>query len=476
MLVSIREFPSENVVVPVRNNDYQKQQQKQKMNTRISESPSEEEEERQQLLQQETFVTIPFHLEYLVDTSSTATTTTTTCIPRTVATTTKRTKTSRNSLPSMTTILLLLHNIQDRMTKIFIDLFLPLGYPQSVDPSYLPYQVYDGIQGLCSYWRGVVTTRAVLEAAGVGDSEATAASAAIQWAVRDGTGMIGGLGFSYLSSSYFDTHVKEFRLFADIINDVALTLDMIAPHLNPPHWRLYILSISTICKTMCGISAGATKGRITQHFSRQGNMADLTAKESTQETLVSLLGMIGGVWMAHLLQHVSYTVTWFLFGILTLLHVWANYKAVKLLKLTTINPERIYEMTKDVLKVLQQQEEQQDTPNRHHHLLIDTVYRMPSPDQMDESLMGSTKTLFFPRIQVYPNSIQNEHFAFADLFTNQKYIIGIQKKNDIVVIHLILGATIDDELTAYIHGIVLYEMIQKNRKTSSINHRSLMER
>ena len=65
------------------------------------------------------------------------------------------------------------------ISQVFKDLFLPLGYPQCVDESYLPYQLYDGLQGLCSYWRGVVATKAVLEATGVGNAQATAASAAV---------------------------------------------------------------------------------------------------------------------------------------------------------------------------------------------------------------------------------------------------------------------------------------------------------
>ena len=107
------------------------------------------------------------------------------------------------------------------ISKVLSDLFLPIGYPHSVDKSYLPYQLYDGLQGLCSYWRGVVSTKAVLEASGVGNSDATAYSAAIQWALRDGTGMIGALVFSYVCSSYFDTHVKvsEIALFLSVITD-----------------------------------------------------------------------------------------------------------------------------------------------------------------------------------------------------------------------------------------------------------------
>ncbi len=65
--------------------------------------------------------------------------------------------------------------------QILKDLFLPVGYPDTVNNGreYIQYQFYDSLQGLCSYLRGVVCTSAVLTAAGVGDSEATALSAAV---------------------------------------------------------------------------------------------------------------------------------------------------------------------------------------------------------------------------------------------------------------------------------------------------------
>ena len=41
--------------------------------------------------------------------------------------------------------------------------FLPDGYPESVSDDYLAFQVWDTAQGLCSYVRGSLTTRALLE-------------------------------------------------------------------------------------------------------------------------------------------------------------------------------------------------------------------------------------------------------------------------------------------------------------------------
>ena len=41
--------------------------------------------------------------------------------------------------------------------------FLPDGYPESVSDDYLAFQFWDTAQGLCSYVRGSLTTRALLE-------------------------------------------------------------------------------------------------------------------------------------------------------------------------------------------------------------------------------------------------------------------------------------------------------------------------
>jgi hypothetical protein len=85
------------------------------------------------------------------------------------------------------------------------------------------------------------------------------------WAIRDGLGMIGGLLFSYIASPHFDAHVKEFRLLADVLNDIGLTLDMALPVMLswefewiPSFFSPYLIltSCSTLCKVACGISAG----------------------------------------------------------------------------------------------------------------------------------------------------------------------------------------------------------------------------
>ena len=364
--------------------------------------------------------------------------------------------------------------------RIFADLFLPIGYPHSTGEGYLAYQFYDSLQGICSYLRGVVSTSAVLMAAGVGDAEATAMSAAVAWAMRDGLGMIGGLLFSYLASSQFDQCVKEYRLFADVINDVGLTLDMLAPHAGRSR-VLYVTSLATVCKTMCGMAAGATKGSITHHFAIRGNMADLNAKESTQETLVSLLGMIMGIGLARYLHALekkeidaAQLISWVIFVILTIVHVWANYLGVKLLRLRTLNRERAEVALKDVVVACAAKCElafpAKDIDLKDMPLDIASLVQTPSC--VSESLWSSTRKLFLPcgmrlgvRVdEAFKGIDQATVRKCMEEFKDEKYLLqasatslfgtGFRPQPEVSIV-LCVGSTEQDELKAFVHAMIL---------------------
>lgn len=179
------------------------------------------------------------------------------------------------------------------LTSVLKNTFLPVGYPHTVREGYMKYQIFDLIQGLCSYLRGQLAIQRMLQGFGVGDVTASAFSGAMGWIVRDGASMLGSLVFSASCATNFGTNVRQWRLFADVVNDVGLTLNMIAPIFGK-EWFLPLVCAGSICTAMCGVAAGATKAKISQHFAKNDNLADLVAKEGTQETFVNILGLVGG--------------------------------------------------------------------------------------------------------------------------------------------------------------------------------------
>ena len=127
---------------------------------------------------------------------------------------------------------------------VLLTTFLPVGFPHSVRPEYLEYQAWDCVQGISSYLRSVLTTKSVLQGAGVGSAEATPLAAAFIWVFKDGIGMIGSLFFAYSFSDYFEMYTKEWRLMADVLNNVGLTLDLMTSLF--PEYYLLLTSVSTL--------------------------------------------------------------------------------------------------------------------------------------------------------------------------------------------------------------------------------------
>ncbi|XP_031490788.1 protein root UVB sensitive 3 isoform X4 [Nymphaea colorata] len=215
--------------------------------------------------------------------------------------------------------------------------FVPEGFPGSVTPDYVPFQVWDTLQGLSTYIRCMLSTQALLSAIGVGEKKATVLGATFQWFLRDFTGMLGGILFTFFQGSKLDANAKTWRLAADFMNDLGMLMDLISPIF--PSAFVVIVCLGSISRSFTGVASGATRAALTQHFSLENNAADISAKEGSQETVATMVGMVLGMLLAH--ATIGHPVAiWFSFLTLTMFHLYANYKAVCSLSLTTLNDER----------------------------------------------------------------------------------------------------------------------------------------
>jgi len=86
-----------------------------------------------------------------------------------------------------------------------------------------------------------------------------------------------------------------YRLAADVFNDCAIIIDCLCPAL-PYNYRVVALCLSGVLRSLCGVSAGGAKAALSAHFAKTGNVAELNAKDSSQETVIGLLGML--VWIS----------------------------------------------------------------------------------------------------------------------------------------------------------------------------------
>lgn len=155
--------------------------------------------------------------------------------------------------------------------------------------------------------------------------------------LQDSTGRLATIAFAWRLGTSLEPECKAYRLAADIFNDAAMILDLMSP-IFPKPARVVILSVASVGRALCGVAAGSAKASLSAHFAKQGNLGELNAKDSSQETVISLVGMLVGTFVV---SHVtSKSATWFTLLLLLTIHLGTNYLAVRAVRLRSLNRQR----------------------------------------------------------------------------------------------------------------------------------------
>ncbi|KAJ6470200.1 vitamin B6 photo-protection and homoeostasis-domain-containing protein [Mycena vitilis] len=230
-----------------------------------------------------------------------------------------------------------------RISEFATKVFLPAGYPASVSPDYLRYQIFNALQAFCSSLAGLISSRALLEGFGVGNAEASATHALLLTVLQDCFSRLTTICAAYALGPLLTPEAKTFRLLADVCNDAAIVLDTLSPlFIASPGVRVGALCLSGALRALCGIAAGA-KATLTVHFATPtqgtGDVGDLNAKDSSKETVLALLGMLVGSLIVPYLTTpwTTYSVLFTLVG----LHLLLNYVGIRGVVLRTLNRQRL---------------------------------------------------------------------------------------------------------------------------------------
>ncbi|CAI6335174.1 unnamed protein product [Periconia digitata] len=179
-----------------------------------------------------------------------------------------------------------------------LDVFLPDGYPNSVSSDYTSYQIYDSFQAFAGTIAGMISSRAVWEGLGVGDSSASPTGAMLIQVIRECMGKLGTIYFAHLIGTSIEAECKAYRLGADVLTDAAMVLDCMSPYF-PGEVRFLVLCCSSVMFSAAGVAGGASKSSLSGHFAKWNNLGELNAKDGSQETVISLMGMLTGTLVAY---------------------------------------------------------------------------------------------------------------------------------------------------------------------------------
>lgn len=177
----------------------------------------------------------------------------------------------------------------------------------------------------------------MLSGVGVGDASASPTAALLLTILQESMGRVATILFAHRLGTSLEPECKMFRLLADILNDAAMMLDCLSPAFPKPA-RVLVLGCSSVLRALCGVAAGSSKASLSAHFAKSNNLAELNAKDSSQETVISLLGMaVGGMVVSWVTSPLA---TWTSLIVLLSVHLWMNHAAVRAVVMRSLNRQR----------------------------------------------------------------------------------------------------------------------------------------
>ncbi|KAF9799145.1 hypothetical protein SFRURICE_006405 [Spodoptera frugiperda] len=330
--------------------------------------------------------------------------------------------------------------------NLFTRVFLPQGYPYSVSRDYSNYQIWDTAQAFCSTITGILATQEVLRGVGVGDTTATPLAATVTWVLKDGCGHLGKIYFAYTHGTHLDAYSKKWRLYADVLNDAAMCIEIALPAFK--NYTTAVLCVSTVMKAIVGVAGGATRAAMTQHHAIRSNLADVSAKDSAQETAVNLIASLTALTIITIFGS-SLTV----FTTMMIFHIIFNYMAVRSVCLRTLNEPRFLQIIDTYLK--EEIIAKPCTVNRNEPV----VFLPIGPNSLDRQLCG------------FQIKIGHSMKKLVDKNPKAYFMInvkGVYKHNDYILVHCLEtrkiyiyprdSASSDSILCAYFHA-VLYGIV-----------------
>lgn len=396
-------------------------------------------------------------------------------------------------------------------------LFLPTGYPYTVTPDYTPYQIFDSLQAFASSIAGLLSSRAVLQSLNVisqssstgedvgriaADSASAATAATLLSILQSTLSNLTSILFASHAAPRISSDVKYYRFLADVVNDTAFLLDLLAPTLPTSFGlsvsfitrmplpltlspRVIALCSSSMLRAVCGVAGGSSKAVLSAHFARNNpeSVGDLNAKDGSQETVIGLLGMwFGGVVVSRV---ESVTATWcWMIGLLTM-HLWTNWCAVRSVRLRTLNRERATMVCKGLSESSHAKKHDvewktlntESIGRRESVLGMRNILRSLLNIHNDSDIesfrwrnwqAGASLDDLLRSFRTSGNQTQKEfsweEFALLlDTFREENYLLWYDSQRHKVIIALKRDAQPADQLKAWLHGLRIAKVVQGSK-------------
>ena len=245
--------------------------------------------------------------------------------------------------------------------------FFPAGYPNSVNPGYDAFVGWQCVHHAAGSANGALASAFLLYGVGLGAEVVVPTAGAINWVLKDGLGQLGTLLFGRGLAPHFDRQTKTWYVLAALKLNIAMGMELCTAVC--PGYFLVIASTANALKGLTWMAAGSTRAAFNVSFMTTGNIADITAKATSQTILTSLVGTTCGVTLCTYVGQDLHAAT-VTYLSLAAVHMFSAYQCVLHVPLASLNSTRLH-----VLMAHWHQQHSTDTT-------IDVTASLPSPSEV----------------------------------------------------------------------------------------------
>ncbi|MEW5305524.1 MAG: hypothetical protein WDW36_008058 [Sanguina aurantia] len=241
-------------------------------------------------------------------------------------------------------------DLLQRLSFRLRDAFLP--DPRDVTPDYWEWCRWRLTQRFFSSTMQNFSTQALLMALGMGARKSFAASAAINWLLKEGVGRIARMTVATNFGQTFDSDLKRMRFITSLIFTACMSGEFLTPIF--PDYFVLLASIANIGRAVGLTAFVATQPAFQQALCTGGNLADLTSKSQAQHMLVDMMALGVAASLVYGFRNATDRARMLLplcaFPLCAAGDLFSIYRELKAIQLKTINKERAEMITEAWVK------------------------------------------------------------------------------------------------------------------------------
>lgn len=344
-------------------------------------------------------------------------------------------------------------------------MLVPKGFPETVAPEYMQYQLWDTLQVMTGDLRGIILSQAGLIAVGVGVKGASPLGTVkvdlYLQLLSTSVGLLAGL---VCSSGASVATMKSWRVYNTLLS-YFLTITGLLQGIWPDG-RLIFSGIGTIAQQIVApMGRGASQASV-MHLSNDsldaGFRADVAAKEVNQDRVLGLCLM---PIRFCLLLYVGFNFyrAWVVAAALSIGHITMNALAVRALKLRTLNNERLLHLAAAWVQQLDVGQPQLAEMTPAAVALQERLLPFLARTSWSSTAFG---------VQMEQLVDEGDEWMVHKLFDVRKsdrYVLGGSVKASEFRVMLKSDSTSSDQLRAWLHAYLSARHLQKLEKRPTAN-------